>query len=229
MAPPGPLPPFTASSLARAEAKAQLMMRLRAQGDLDLALLRALDAAPREIFVGPAFVDLALRDVAIPLPFGQTMEAPSALARMIAALDPGPGSRILEIGAGSGFSAKVLAMLGREVVSVDCIERLVLDARARLERLNVANVAVVWADGFEISPSYGLFDRIVVHGALDEIPASIAGALAEGGVLVAPRRGAGEGICELARHVRTASGVFETNVLGPWRAQRLLRGMFSDR
>lgn len=226
MAPPGPFPPFTASS--RAEAKAQLLMRLRARGDMDLALLRALEAAPRENFVGPAFVDLALRDVAIPLPFGQTMELPSALAQMIAALDPRPGSRILEIGAGSGFSAKVLAMLGREVVSVDCFERLALDARARLERLGAANVAVVWADGYEISPSYGLFDRIIVHGALDDMPANIAGALAEGGILVAPRRRAGEGSCELARHVRTAGGALETSVLGPWRAQRLLRGLFSD-
>ncbi len=224
---PKTFPSTTAS--AKAEAKAQLLMRLRARGDVDLALLRAIEAAPRENFVGPAFADLALRDVAVPLPFGQTMESPSALARMIVALDPRPGSRILEIGAGSGFSAKVLAMLGREVVSVDCFERLALDARARLERLGVANVAVIWADGFEISPSCGLFDRILVHGALEEIPAAIAGALAEGGVLVAPRRRAGEGPCELVRFDRLASGAVDERVLGAWRAQRLLRGVFGER
>ena len=101
-------------------------------------------------------------------------------------------------------------MLGREVVSVDCFERLALDARARLERLGVANVAVIWADGYEISPSYGLFDRILVHGAFDDIPATLAGALAEGGVLrrAAPARGRGEP-CELARHGRTAGGALE--------------------
>lgn len=225
--PPGSYPSVTAS--ARAEAKAQLSMRLRARGDMDLALLRALEAAPRENFVGPAFADLALRDVAVPLPFGQTMESPSVLARMIAALDPRPGSRILEIGAGSGFSAKVLAMLGREVVSVDCFERLALDARARLERLRVANVAVIWADGFELSPSYGLFDRILVHAAFDEISAAIAGALAEGAVLVGPRRRAGEERCELVRLDRAPSGALDERSLGPWRAQRLLRGVFGDR
>ncbi len=225
--PPRAYPSIAAS--ARAEAKAQLLMRLRARGDVDLALLRAMEAAPRENFVGPAFADLALRDVAVPLPFGQTMESPSALARTIAALDPRPGNRILEIGAGSGFSAKVLAMLGREVVSVDCFEKLALDARARLERLGVANVAVIWADGFEISPSHGLFDRILVHGVFDEIPAALAGALAEGGVLVGPRRRAGAEPGELVRLGRNAAGAMEERVLGPWRAQRLLRGVFSDR
>lgn len=214
---------------ARAEAKAQLLMRLRARGDVDLALLRAMEAAPRENFVGPAFADLALRDVAVPLPFGQTMESPSSLARMIVALDPRPGSRILEIGAGSGFSAKVLAMLAREVVSVDCFERLALEARARLERLGVANVAVIWADGFELSPSCGLFDRILVHSAFDEIPSAIAGALAEGGVLVGPRWRAGQEACQLVRLDRVASGALEERILGAWRAQRLLRGVFSDR
>lgn len=218
-----------ASAQARAEAKAQLLLRLRARGYADLPLLRAIEAAPREDFVGPAYADLALRDVAVPLPCGQTMEAPSALARMIAALAPRPDSRILEIGAGSGYSAKVLSLLGREVVSVDCFERLTQEARARLERLGVLNVTVIWADCHEITSSYGLFDRILVHAAVDEIPPNIAGALGAGGVMVAPRiRAGGEG-CELTRFVRATTEGIKSESLGPWRAQRLLRGTFGGR
>ncbi|MCI4679546.1 protein-L-isoaspartate O-methyltransferase [Rhodoblastus acidophilus] len=227
--PQSAFPTVGVSAQSRAEAKAQLLMRLRARSDVDLALLRAMEAAPRENFVDLAYADLALRDVAVPLPFGQTMEAPSALARMIAALNPRPDSRVLEIGAGSGYSAKVLSLLAREVVSVDCFERLALDARGRLELLGVANVAVVWADCFEISPAYGLFDRILIHGAIDEVPANIAGALGEGGVMAAASRRAGEEACELMRFTWSVTGGLDAQSLGPWRAQRLLRGLFSER
>jgi protein-L-isoaspartate(D-aspartate) O-methyltransferase len=227
--PQGSSPFLLASAQARAEAKAQLLMRLRAGGHADLALLRAMEDAPRELFVGPAYADLALRDVAAPLPCGQTMEAPSALARLISALAPRPDSRVLEIGAGSGYSAKVLSHLAREVVSVDCFERLALEARARLERLGVANGSVVWADCHELTPAYGLFDRIIIRGALDEVPANLAGALGEGGVLVAPRMRAGDGACELVRYTRSPEGGVRVETLGAWRAQRLLRGQFGGR
>jgi len=178
--PPESSPLVLASAQARAEAKAQLLLRLRTRGHGDLALLRAIEAAPRENFVGPAYGDLALRDVAVPLPCGQTIEAPSALARMIAALAPTLTNRVLEIGAGSGYSAKILSLLAGEVVSLECFERLAIDARARLERLGARNVAVVWADGFEITPAFGRFDRVVVHGRLDAIPANLWTALGEG-------------------------------------------------
>lgn len=216
-----------ATAQARAEAKAQLLLRLRAQGYADLALMRAMEDAPREFFVDPAHVELALRDIAAPLPCGQTMEAPSKLARVISALAPRPDSRILEIGAGSGFSAKVLSLLARDVVSVECFERLALEATARLERLGVLNVTVIWADCCEIPPSLGLFDRILIHAAVEEAPPNIAAALGGGGVLIAPRLRATDGACELVRHVRSETEGLKEESLGPWRAQRLLRGAFS--
>jgi protein-L-isoaspartate(D-aspartate) O-methyltransferase len=217
------------SDQARAEAKAQLLLRLRRRGDADLPLLRAMEAAPREAFVAADHADLALRDVAIPLPCGQTMEAPSELARMISALRPRENGRILEVGTGSGYSAKVLALLAREVVSVECFERLAEEARARLERFGATNVTLVWADGFEIAPSFGLFDRILIHGAIGEIPQNIAGALAGDGVLVAPLIDEGEGGCVLARYLRSPDGGVIPEKLGRWRAQRLLRGVVTLR
>jgi protein-L-isoaspartate(D-aspartate) O-methyltransferase len=225
-APPGRIgsqPPISAS--ARSEAQAQLLLKLRTQAHAELPLLRAMESAPRENFVGAAFADFALRDISAPLPCGQTMESPSALARLIGALAPRAESRILEIGTGSGYSAMVLSLMAREVVSVECFERLAQEARARLERLGARNIAVVWADGFEISPAFGLFDRIVVHAGLVEIPPNLLGALGEGGVLVAPRRTAG-GAVELLRCRRAGGEGVKDENLGPWRAQNLLRGLF---
>ena len=198
---------------------------MRAKGFRDLRLLRALESIPRENFVGAAHQELALRDVAIPLACGQTMEAPSVLAQMLTLLAPQSDQRILEIGAGSGYSAGVLSLIGREVVSLDCFERLAEEARGRLDHLKIANVHVVWGDGFDISPAYGLFDRILVHGALEAPPPpGILGALGQGGVLVAVRKREGAG--ELFRYSRTADAAIEAAAFGPCRAQTLLHGLF---
>ena len=156
------------------------------------------------------------------------MEPPSAAgANADGAGAAEPHHRILEIGAGSGYSAGVLAQIGRDVVSLECFQRLALEARARLERLGVKNVNLLWADGFEISPSFGLFDRILVHGALDLPPPNILGALGEGGVLVAARKGEGQQ-AELIRYSRGPGDRIEAEIVGPCRAQKLLRGLFQD-
>ncbi len=224
----GAPPVLTAAAQARAEAKAQLMLRLRAKGLRDLALLRALESVPRENFAGAAYADLALRDVAVPLPCGQTMEPPSALAQMLTLLAPQPHHRILEIGSGSGYSAGVLSRLGRDVIGVECFQRLVLEARERLERLGIANVNLLWADGFDVSPSFGLFDRILAHGAMETPPPNLLGALGEGGVLVASRLRDGTGQAELLRYQRSQGDRIEAEVFGPCRAQKLLRGLFQS-
>jgi protein-L-isoaspartate(D-aspartate) O-methyltransferase len=205
------------------------MLRLRARGLRDLTLLRALENTPRENFVGPAYADLALRDVAIPLAGGQTMEPPSFLAQMLTLLAAEKQHRILEIGAGSGYSAAVLSLIGREVVSLESFQRLAVAARARLEYLDVRNVTLVWADGFEISPSSGLFDRILIHGALEAPPANIFGALGQGGVLVTARRPPGAAASELVRYRRgQGEGMegIEEESFGPCRAQALLHGLY---
>ena len=223
---PDQSPDVSSATQARAEAKAQLLLRLRTKGLRDLDLLRALESVPRENFAGAAYADLALRDIAIPLPCGQTMESPSQLAQMLTLLAPQPHCRILEIGSGSGYSTAVLARLGRDVVGVECFQRLALAARRRLEQLHIKNVNLLWADGFEITPGYGLFDRIIAHGALDRPPPNILGALGEGGMLVAARKGEDGAPGDLVRYVRSNGDRIEAETFGPCRAQSLLRGLF---
>src|ERR1700678_1633183 len=78
------------AAAARAEEKAAFLLRLRASGIRDLDLLRALEKVPREMFVPHRFVDLARRDLVLPIGCGQTLSEPSLVARMIAALGVEP-------------------------------------------------------------------------------------------------------------------------------------------
>jgi protein-L-isoaspartate(D-aspartate) O-methyltransferase len=223
--PPFPSVAAQARAQARAQAMAKLLLRLRAKGFRDLTLLRALESAPRENFVGPGQVHLAMRDIALPLPCGQTIERPSDLALTLAALAVEPHMRVLEIGTGSGYSAAVLGHLARDVVSLECFDLLARAAREKMDRLGIKNVAALWADGFEISPGLGLFDRIVVHGAVDAPPPNLLGALGEGGVLIVAR--SRDDKAERLAHRRLPGDRIAVENLGPCRAQELLRGLFS--
>ncbi len=122
----------------------------------------------------------------------------------------------MEIGAGSGYSAGVLSLIGREVVSLDCFERLAQEARARLDHLKIVNVDLVWGDGFDVSPSYGLFDRILIHGALEAPPPpGLLGALGQAGLLVAIRKREGASAGELFRYSRAANDSIEADGFRP--------------
>ncbi|HEY8578528.1 MAG TPA: rRNA adenine N-6-methyltransferase family protein [Beijerinckiaceae bacterium] len=182
--------PDPADAARRAQERMAFILGLRAKGIADVAVLRALETAPREIFVPRRHVDLALRDVALPIPCGQTMPEPYLVARMMEALQVRPQHRVLEIGAGSGYATAVLAQLAKEVVSYERFRSLALEAQMRLRSLGVANARVEWEDGLANASEGGLFDRILVHGIVDEPPpASLVEALAEGGLIVAARRG----------------------------------------
>lgn len=169
------------------EATAEFLLRLRAKGVRDLAVLRALEAVPREVFVPHRYADLATRDVALPIACGQTMSEPFLVARMLEALAPAPASRVLEIGAGSGYTSAILARLSLEVLSIERYQSLATEARTRLEALGVTNAAVVWGDGMAVPPAAGVFDRLLVHAVLEEVPSSLTELMAEGGVMVYAR------------------------------------------
>lgn len=170
-----------------AEATAEFLLRLRARGVRDLGLLRALEAVPRDLFVPHRYADLAARDVALPIPCGQVMSEPYVVARMADALGLTPASRVLEIGAGSGYTTAILARLAGEVLSVERYRSLAVQARTRLDVLGILNAAVVWADGGAVPASAGQFDRLLVHAVLDEVPAALKDRMAADAVMVYAR------------------------------------------
>ena len=180
------------------EARGALLLALRQAGARDVDVLRAIETVQREIFVPFALRDLAQRNCALPIACGQTMEAPGDLARMLEALQLDPAHRVMEIGAGSGYSTAVLSRLARDVVSFERFHSLSVEARTRLEQLGVANAVVHCADGLAEPERFGRFDRILVHAKLPAPDARLLGSLAPNGRLVCAlpaKTGQGADLC----------------------------------
>ncbi len=152
---------------------------------LDQDVLNLLSIVKREGFVPAAYHDLAFADLEVPLPAGQRMLQPRIEARVLQELAVKKHETILEIGAGSGYMAALLAHRGRHVLTVDIKPELVSLARENLAANGVANVDVIegdaargWADG---AP----FDVICVSGGLPVLPQELLGQLKVGGRLAA--------------------------------------------
>ena len=170
-------------------AAAAFVLSLRERGLRDKAVLGAMERVPRELFAPRRFADLSRRDVALPLPLGQTMTAPFSVAVMLTALAVQPGDSVLEIGAGSGYVSALLARLGAKVVSVERYAALADGAAMRFGELGIA-------DAIEISVRDGLtmrtserFTRILLNGALPALPDDVTRLLAPGGRLVGALNG----------------------------------------
>lgn len=186
------------------EARAALALQLRRSSVRDVAVMRAIEQAPRALFAPHRFRDLAARNMALPIACGQTMPASAELGRRLEVLSVRPEHRVLEIGTGSGYGAAVLSRIAREVVSIERYETLAVEAASRLEALAVENVRVLFADGLAPAGALGVFDRIILHISLKEAPKALLDLLAPGGVMVFGRRpAAGKG--ERARLIRLES------------------------
>lgn len=209
-----------------AEAKAAFVLRLRARGIRDLALLRALEKVPREIFVPHRYVDLARRDLSLPIGCGQTLSEPWLIARMIEALAPAPHHRVLEIGTGSGYATAILAEVAHEVLSIERFQSLATAARLRLEALGMANVAIVFGDGLAVPREAGSFDRILIHGRLNAVPPRLANMLADDGRIVMARTDPSVAWRQiLVEMSRANDGSFAERPRGPCRLQAVMPGL----
>jgi protein-L-isoaspartate(D-aspartate) O-methyltransferase len=137
----------------------------------------------------------------LPIGFSQTISQPMTVARVAELLRNGaPMGRVLEIGAGSGYQAAVLAHLAREVFALERIAELAAKARQLLVReLRLSNVRLRHADGLGGLPEAAPFDAIVISAALPHIPDELLGQLAPGGRLVLPKGSAAQRLCLIER------------------------------
>jgi protein-L-isoaspartate(D-aspartate) O-methyltransferase len=185
-----------------------LVDQLRALGVEDERVLAAFARVPRETFVPPRLYQRAYEDFALEIGEGQTISQPSVVARITALAAVEPHHRVLEIGAGSGYQAAILAELARFVFALERLPRLAETARARLAQLGYRNVSVQVMDGSLGWRAQAPFDAIVVSAAAPAVPAALTEQLADGGRLVIPvgtlRRQ------ELVRVVRSAATLAET-------------------
>jgi protein-L-isoaspartate(D-aspartate) O-methyltransferase len=161
--------------------------QLRRRGIRDLRVLRAMGRIPREEFVPAESRLMAYRDDPIHIGYGQTISQPYMTALMAEALELTGTETVLEVGAGSGYAAAVLAELAARVLSVEIVPGLVQMARANLRRtLCDSNVVVIEGDGSLGAAEYGPFDAISVAAGAPEIPISLLEQLNDPGRLVIP-------------------------------------------
>ena len=198
---------------AESEQRMEFMLTLRQRGISDKAVLRAMDAVPREHFVEARFADSAYADRAMPIACGQTISQPYVVAYMTEQLTVRPNHRVLEVGTGSGYQAAVLSRLAREVVTLERYRTLANSARARLKTLNYMNVEVLLGDGFGGEPMRAPYDRIIVTAAAESIPPALIAQLAEDGIMVLPLGPHGGGQ-ELIKLTKTGQGLSRENLIG---------------
>lgn len=209
------------------EQRMQLIFALRSHGVTDPRVLDAIEKTPRAAFLDRSFKDRAWEDIPLPIACGQTISQPSVVGMMTQALQVSPRSKVLEVGAGSGYQAAILARLARRVYSVERHRPLARQAREIVERrLGLSNVSVMTGDGALGLPDQAPFDRIMLTAAAEDVPGLLLSQLREGGVMVLPV-GQTDEIQQLLRIEKTAHGL-EYQELTPVRFVPLLEGVADD-
>ena len=160
--------------------------QVAARGVSDDRVLGAMRAVPRETFMPEELAEFAYEDTPLPIEEGQTISQPYIVALMIAAIQPGPQDRVLEIGTGSGYAAAVLSRVVGRVYTVERHEALVALARGRLLALGYRNVAVLHGDGSLGWSEHAPYDGIIVTAGGPHVPRQLREQLAVGGRLVIP-------------------------------------------
>ena len=163
--------------------------QIERRGIEDEAVLQAMRLVPRHRFVPHDLRHAAYDDAALAIGDGQTISQPFMVALMTELLRLEAGTRLLEIGTGSGYQAAVGSRICREVWSVERHERLSRRAAQVLEDLGYDNVRLVVGDGSRGLPSQAPFGAIVVTAAAPEVAEPLLAQLADGGRLVAPLGG----------------------------------------
>jgi len=168
--------------------RARMIARLREMGIRNEAVLNAMAAVPRHVFVEEALASRAYEDTALPLGMGQTISQPFVVARMIELLLNGRTSlgKTLEVGAGCGYQAAVLAQLTTDVFAIERLAPLLEKAKANMRQLKQFNVRLKHGDGRLGMPEAAPFDSIIVAAAGLEVPPALLEQLAVGGRLVLP-------------------------------------------
>jgi len=159
-----------------------LRQQIRAWEVLDDRILGILGRTQRELFVPEAYRDLAFADMDIPLPHSQQMMFPKLEGRLLQSLDLKPKDSVLEIGTGSGFLTACLANLSDSVLSVDIFSDFTIDARKKLNQINIKNAELRTEDIFNLSETMQ-FDAIAVTGSIPELDDHFIQMLRPGGRL----------------------------------------------
>lgn len=165
-----PIPDYPAARRAMVESQ------LRPQGVVDPLVVAAMGGVERERFLPDEVRPLAYADRAVAIGGGRFLPAPTVLGQLLTQMRAEPGQRALVVGAGTGYSAAVLAEMGLDVVALECSPQLAAHAR----ELGIDVVEGKLEAGHKAGAPY---DHILIDGAVEIIPDAIVGQLADGGRL----------------------------------------------
>ena len=171
----------------------------------DALVLEAMRAVPRHLFVPEALRGRAYGDHALPISANQTISQPFIVAHMTELLELKEDSRVLEIGAGSGYQTAVLARVAAQVYSIERIGDLAREAQARIRQLGIYNATVKCFDGTLGWNAHAPYDGILVAAGGPNIPEPLVAQLKVGGRLVVPVGDSRESQ-RLVRVIRTEKG-----------------------
>ena len=186
--------------------KEMVERQIRARGVRDPLVLDAMGRVPREHFVPDHLKGQAYRDRPLPIDADQTISQPYIVAYMIEALALQGGERVLEIGAGSGYAAAVLAEIAGEVFTIERHRTLASKASAALQDAGYTNVHIFHGDGTRGWQDEAPFDAILVSAGAPFVPETLKSQLARGGRMVVPV-GSDPRAQELVRATRDSSTV----------------------
>ena len=196
------------------EQRRQMVKRqIEARGVHEPAVLRAMQAVPREAFLPANLAEFAYEDTPLPIEEGQTISQPFIVAAMAEALRVGPHDAVLEIGTGLGYAAAVLGQIAAQVYTIERHRTLADEAARHLRELGYENVHVLCGDGTLGWPEHAPFDAILVSAGGPEVPRALIEQLGPGGRMVLPV-GAELRNQRLLRVSKRADGTTETEDLG---------------
>lgn len=169
------------------EDREMLISKLTGEGHLRSEnIIEAFRMVPREMFVPEGDTASAYGDYPLQIGCGQTISAPHMVAIMTELLKPRKTDRVLEIGAGSGYQAAILAGLVRNVYTVELEPELAQNAAANIQKAGYGNVSIFVGDGCQGYPAFAPYDKIIVTCAAPEVLQAWKDQVKEGGLIIAP-------------------------------------------
>ncbi len=187
-------------------------VQIKARGISSRNVLNAMRQVPRHEFVPENVKSLAYEDSPLPIGHNQTISQPYIVAYMSEALRVKPGSKILEIGTGSGYQAAVLAQMGMQVFTIEIVPELAAQAQKDLTRTGFTQVKVLHGDGYKGWPDEAPFDAIILTAAPQSIPPALVDQLKVHGTMILPV-GPVHRVQSLKRIVKKEEGYTQTTLL----------------
>ncbi|MBT4803679.1 MAG: protein-L-isoaspartate(D-aspartate) O-methyltransferase [Legionellales bacterium] len=163
-----------------------LTEQITARGIKNQDILNAMLKYPRELFIAADVQEHAYDDAPLHIGYGQTISQPYIVAFMLDILELTPSCNVLEIGAGSGYQAALLAALSKQVTSIEIIPELAASAQQKITELEIKNLTIENSNGYNGWEQNAPYDRIIVAAAAPFIPEKLIEQLAPAGKIVIP-------------------------------------------